>query len=76
MHVHDVEVPHAARACLNAGIPYVLRPLGTLDPWSLNRHRWRKQLLIRFGAGRLLAGAAAMHYTTDQERRSAQSRVG
>ncbi|HYN10673.1 MAG TPA: glycosyltransferase [Vicinamibacterales bacterium] len=83
-HVRDFDVVHvhavfshssvaAARACLNAGIPYVLRPLGTLDPWSLNRRRWRKQLLIRFGAGRLLAGAAAMHYTTDQERRRAES---
>ena len=41
-----------------------LRPLGTLDPWSLSHHGWRKQLLIRFGAGRLLAGAAAIHYTT------------
>ena len=76
VHVHAVfshSSVAAARACLNAGIPYVLRPLGTLDPWSLNRHRWRKQLLIRFGAGRLLAGAAAMHYTTDQERRRAES---
>jgi glycosyltransferase involved in cell wall biosynthesis len=82
-HVRDFDVAHvhavfshssiaAARACLNAGVPYVLRPLGTLDPWSLNRHRLRKQLLIRFGAGRLLAGAAAMHYTTDDERRRAE----
>jgi glycosyltransferase involved in cell wall biosynthesis len=82
-HVRDFNVVHihavfshssvaAARACLNQQVPYVLRPLGTLDPWSLNRHRWRKELLIRFGAGRLLAGAAAMHYTTDVERRLAE----
>jgi glycosyltransferase involved in cell wall biosynthesis len=83
-HVRDFAVVHvhavfshssvaAAHACLNQGVPYILRPLGTLDPWSLNRHRWRKQALIRLGAGRLLAGAAAIHYTTDQERRLAES---
>jgi glycosyltransferase involved in cell wall biosynthesis len=83
-HVRDFDLVHvhavfshssvaAARACLNQGVPYILRPLGTLDPWSLNRHRWRKQALIRFGAGRLLAGAATIHYTTDQERRLAES---
>jgi glycosyltransferase involved in cell wall biosynthesis len=82
-HVRDFDVVHihavfshssvaSARACLNHQVPYVLRPLGTLDPWSLNRHRWRKQVLIRFGAGRLLAGASAMHYTTDVERRLAE----
>ena len=74
-HIHAVfshSSVAAARACLNAGVPYVLRPLGTLDPWSLNRHGWRKQLLIRFGAGRLLAGASAMHYTTREEKRLAE----
>jgi glycosyltransferase involved in cell wall biosynthesis len=82
-HVRDFDVVHihavfshssvaSARACLNQQVPYVLRPLGTLDPWSLSRHRWRKQVLIRFGAGRLLAGASAMHYTTDVERRLAE----
>jgi glycosyltransferase involved in cell wall biosynthesis len=74
-HIHAVfshSSVAAARACLNARVPYVLRPLGTLDPWSLNRHGWRKQLLIRFGAGRLLAGASAMHYTTRDEKRLAE----
>jgi glycosyltransferase involved in cell wall biosynthesis len=74
-HIHAVfshSSVAAARACLDAGVPYVLRPLGTLDPWSLNRHAWRKQLLIRFGAGRLLAGAAAVHYTTREEKRLAE----
>src|SRR5215218_538814 len=37
VHVHAVfnhASVAAARACSNAGVPYVVRPLGTLDPWS------------------------------------------
>src|SRR5205085_1067284 len=45
-HVGDFDVVHihavfshaclaAAKACRKRGVPYVVRPLGTLDPWSL-----------------------------------------
>ncbi len=85
-HIHEFDLAHihavfshssvaASRACLRAGVPYVVRPLGSLDPWSLDRHSWRKKLLMRFGAGRLLASAAAMHYTTAEEQRLAQDRL-
>jgi glycosyltransferase involved in cell wall biosynthesis len=47
-HVTDFDVVHvhavfshsslvAGRACRGAGIPYIVRPLGTLDPWSVSR---------------------------------------
>jgi len=76
VHVHAV-FSHsslaAGRACRAARVPYVVRPLGTLDPWSLNHHRLRKKLLFRLGVRTLLAGAAAMHYTTDEERRLAEA---
>jgi len=76
VHVHAV-FSHsslaAGRACRAANVPYIVRPLGTLDPWSLNHHRLRKQLLFRFGVRNLLMGAAAMHYTSDEERRLAES---
>jgi len=62
----------AGRACRLASVPYVVRPLGTLDPWSLARKRMRKQWLMRFGAHDLLTGAAAIHYTSQDEMRLAE----
>ena len=59
----------AARACTAAGVPYILRPLGTLDPWSVGRKSWRKGAVLRLGAREALHGAAAIHYTTVEEQR-------
>ena len=78
---HDVVHAHAvfshapiaaARACRAAGVPYIVRPLGTLDPWSVDRKAWRKRTLLRLGARDALAGAAVMHYTTREEQRLAE----
>jgi glycosyltransferase involved in cell wall biosynthesis len=78
VHIHSV-FSHssiaASRACGAARVPYVVRPLGHLDPWSLNRHRVRKQVLMRLGAGEMLRRAVAIHYTSDAERTLAESAV-
>src|SRR5438477_2112901 len=53
VHIHAVfshSCLAAARACQRRGVPYVVRPLGSLDPWSLHQKPLRKQLLWRFGA--------------------------
>ena len=74
VHVHGVfshVLIATARACRVRGVPYIVRPLGTLDPWSLARHGWRKQVLLRGWGRRAIAGAAAMHFTSDEERRLA-----
>jgi glycosyltransferase involved in cell wall biosynthesis len=57
-------------------VPYVIRPLGTLDPWSLGQKRLRKRLLWRLGAKRAFEGAAAVHYTAAQEQRLAEQFAG
>jgi glycosyltransferase involved in cell wall biosynthesis len=50
-------------------IPYVVRPLGTLNRWGMaNRHRWLKRLSFALLERRLLARAACIHYTSEQER--------
>jgi len=71
VHIHAV-FSHASlaagRACRQAGVPYVVRPLGTLDPWSIGQKPWRKQAFLRAGGHRMLSGAAALHYTTIAER--------
>ncbi|HYG79851.1 MAG TPA: glycosyltransferase, partial [Pyrinomonadaceae bacterium] len=71
-HIHAVfshPCVAAARACRLNRVPYVVRPLGSLDPWSMRQKPWRKRLLWHAAARRMLRGAAAVHYTTLEERR-------
>jgi glycosyltransferase involved in cell wall biosynthesis len=73
VHVHAV-FSHASlaagRACRLGEVPYVVRPLGSLDPWALSRHQWRKRLL-QPAVQALLDGASAVHFMTDEEARLA-----
>jgi glycosyltransferase involved in cell wall biosynthesis len=78
VHVHAV-FSHASimagRACRRRGVPYIVRPLGTLDPWSLRRHPLRKKILLHMAARSLLAGASLIHYTSDEEHRLATQQL-
>jgi len=79
VHVHAVfnHAPvAAARACRGAGVPYVVRPLGTLDPWSMKQKRVRKRLFWFLFAKRLLAAAAAVHYTAAAEKTATEAYLG
>ena len=71
VHIHAV-FSHAcltaSRACRHHGVPYVVRPLGTLDPWSLRQKRFRKRVFWYLGVRRMLMRAATIHYTTQSER--------
>jgi glycosyltransferase involved in cell wall biosynthesis len=79
IHVHAL-MSHtslaAAAAARRFEIPYVIRPLGTLAPWSLQQNRFRKRLLLMLRARQLLHGAAAIHCTSEQERRDLESGFG
>ena len=76
VHIHAV-FSHASiaagRASRRAGMPYLIRPLGSIDPWSLAHHAHRKRALMWLGARALLSGASRVHYTSDQEQRRAES---
>jgi len=85
-HVSDYDVVHihavfshssvaAAAACRRQGIPYLVRPLGTLDPWSLRRRRILKLALLQLAVHKMLSGAAAVHFTSDEELRLAESEL-
>jgi glycosyltransferase involved in cell wall biosynthesis len=79
VHIHAV-FSHAclaaADACQRAGRPYIVRPLGTLDPWSM-RQKWvQKRLLWQLGARKMMRSAAAVHYTSREEQRLAESTLG
>ena len=65
---HDWAVPVL---CRRAGVPYILRPHGTLDPYIRRRHRRRKALAEVLYQDRALRRAAAIHYTTAEEMRLA-----
>jgi glycosyltransferase involved in cell wall biosynthesis len=79
VHVHAV-LSHAplaaAAACRRAGVPCIVRPLGTIASWSLTRKAWRKKLLLSLGARSMLAGAAAIHCTSEEERADIESAFG
>ena len=79
VHIHAVfshSSVAAGRACRVRRVPYIVRPLGSLDPWSLSRQAWKKRLLMSSAVGTLLSRAAGLHYTTEDERRLAQGVAG
>ncbi|NNM27874.1 MAG: glycosyltransferase, partial [Phycisphaerales bacterium] len=70
-HIHAVwsQIQHeAARAARDAGVPYIFRPCGTLDPWCMTQSAFRKKLYLAWRLRRDLNGAVAIHYTTTVER--------
>jgi glycosyltransferase involved in cell wall biosynthesis len=86
-HVRDFDLVHihavfshaclaAANACSKRGVPYIVRPLGTLDPWSMRQKRVRKMLFWHLGVRRMLEEAAVVHYTAQLEQELAESSLG
>jgi len=78
-HIHAVfshACVAAARACRKNVVPYMVRPLGTLDPWSLKQKSVRKRLFWHLGVKRMLTGASAIHYTSDEEKRLVETGLG
>jgi glycosyltransferase involved in cell wall biosynthesis len=63
----------AAHYCRREGVPYILRPHGTLDPFLFHRHRLRKRIYEALFETRNIKNAAAVHFTANEEMRLAQS---
>jgi glycosyltransferase involved in cell wall biosynthesis len=61
------ETIHGASMAHRARVPYVLRPAGMLDPWSLRQKPLKKMLGLRFLYGNTLRNAAFIHATTQEE---------
>ena len=86
-HVSDFDVIHihavfnhaciaAARAARNQGIPYVIRPLGTLTPWALGQKSLRKKVFWHGGIENMMRNAAAIHYTSQSEQHAVEESLG
>jgi glycosyltransferase involved in cell wall biosynthesis len=69
-HIHALFSPlstAAATVARNNKLPYILRPLGTLDPADLNKKKLLKKIYANLWEKQNLAGAAGVHFTTEQE---------
>ena len=79
VHIHAVfnhASVAAASACRNAGVPYVVRPLGTLDPWSMKQKHLRKRLFWLLSAKKMVQRSAAVHYTAAAEKTATEEYLG
>lgn len=66
---HDMVASAAAR---KAGKPYIVAPHGLLDPYIRRRSRLKKLVMELAFQNRALRQAAAIHYTSEEERRISQ----
>ncbi len=69
-HIHALFSPvssTAAAVCRAKKLPYILRPLGTLDPADLSKKKQLKQLYAKVLERPNIAKAAAIHFTSEQE---------
>jgi glycosyltransferase involved in cell wall biosynthesis len=77
VHIHALFSYAALPAAFLArryGVPYIVRPLGTLNEWGMKTRRpWIKQLSFGLIESRILKHAAIVHYTSEQERVEAGS---
>lgn len=69
-HIHALFSPvssFAASVARSHNLPYILRPLGTLDPADLQKKRQLKQIYAALLEKPNIAGAAAIHFTSTLE---------
>ncbi|WP_353932459.1 hormogonium polysaccharide biosynthesis glycosyltransferase HpsP [Okeanomitos corallinicola TIOX110] len=69
-HLHALYSPvisAAAMICRQQNLPYILRPLGTLDPADLQKKKQLKKIYTAVLERDNIAGAAAIHFTSEQE---------
>ncbi|MEM6451577.1 MAG: hormogonium polysaccharide biosynthesis glycosyltransferase HpsP [Cyanobacteria bacterium P01_D01_bin.105] len=69
-HIHALFSPvstSAATVCRLKKLPYLMRPLGTLDPADLAKKQQLKKLYAALLEKPNLTGAAAIHFTSDLE---------
>ncbi len=70
VHVHTVfnhPASSASAAARRYGVPFLVRPCGMLDPWSLRRRGLKKRIWMALRERRNLDAAAALHFTSVEE---------
>lgn len=64
---------YAALAAKRLGVPYVIRPHGSLEPYDLRKHSIQKQIFAKVLLRRVIEGAAAVILTSELESRRLSS---
>jgi glycosyltransferase involved in cell wall biosynthesis len=70
LHLHSLYLFHdwaAGNLARRIAKPYLVRPHGSLDPYIHRRRRLKKAIFDLWFQNRVLAGAAAIHYTAEEE---------
>jgi glycosyltransferase involved in cell wall biosynthesis len=62
----------AARAAQRSRVPYLIRPLGTLNRYGMQRRAWLKRLSLRMVERSLIESASALHFTSVREKQEAE----
>jgi len=75
VHIHALfsyaSMP-AAFYAVRYNVPYLVRPLGTLNRYGMHQRRpWLKQLSFQLIERRIIEHATLIHYTSEQERKEA-----
>jgi glycosyltransferase involved in cell wall biosynthesis len=76
VHIHSIYLWHSAVAALaarRAGVPYVIRPHGTLTTYHVADKAPKKRVYEALVEWRNINNAAAMHYTSDREKAEAEA---
>jgi glycosyltransferase involved in cell wall biosynthesis len=76
VHLHGVweaALVRIAARCRRRGIPYVVRPCGMLDVWSLRQKPWKKKLALHATHRAYLRRAAAIHTLNRHEREAVET---
>lgn len=78
VHLHSLYMFHdkvVGRECRRSGVPYIMRPHGTLDPYLYRRRRLRKTLMELWFQNAVTRNAARIHFTTEEEMQLAEPHV-
>ena len=79
LHIHAVfshSTLAAAKAALRHCVPYVIRPLGTLEPWSMHQKALKKKIAWHLCFKPLVQQASFVHYTTRNEQELTEQSLG
>lgn len=71
VHIHTVwQYPTwvASAICQSLRKPYIIRPCGMLEEWSLSQSSFKKKLYLLLGGKHRLRNATALHFTSNSER--------
>lgn len=61
---------HVALAARRHGIPHVVSPRGTLDPWAMQYRNWKKRIALRLFQQKDLESVTAFHAASELEARN------